>query len=470
MSKQLGIPKGTRDHSPEKVIKRNFIFNTLRSVFEKFGYQPIETPSFENLSTLTGKYGEEGDRLIFKLLNSGNYLKGSSLTNTRPELYTKDAGQLEKDELIELNQHTASLSEKALRYDLTVPFARYVVMHQNDIQFPFKRYQIQPVWRADRPQKGRYREFFQCDVDIIGSNSLINEVELINIFDEALSLLGLKDFTVKLNNRKILAGLVESVGATDKFTAITIALDKYDKIGADGVKNELVKAGLVEEAINKLINILSFNGSAKEKLDNLKSVLSSSETGMKGIQEMEFIFSALENINIKNANIDLDIKLARGLNYYTGCIFEVLAGGVSIGSICGGGRYDDLTGIFGLSDVSGVGVSFGADRIYDVMEELQLFNNIETQASTLLICPLDEDSQLHALGLLQSIRESGISAEIYPDTAKIKKQMKYAGNRGVLYTILIGSQEVEEKRYTLKDMQTGEQVQLSIESIIEKIK
>ena len=470
MSKQLGIPKGTRDHSPEKVIKRNFIFNTLRSVFEQFGYQPIETPSFENLSTLTGKYGEEGDRLIFKLLNSGNYLKGSSLNDTSSQLYSKDAGQLEKNELIELNKHTTSLSEKALRYDLTVPFARYVVMHQNDIQFPFKRYQIQPVWRADRPQRGRYREFFQCDVDIIGSDSLINEVELINIFDEALSKLGLKDFTIKLNNRKILAGLVDAIGANSEFTAITIALDKFDKIGPNGVKNELSKINIGEDATNKLIDILSFEGNAQEKLEYLKPIVSGSQIGLKGIEEMEFIFNALENINIKNANIDLDIKLARGLNYYTGCIFEVNAGGVSIGSICGGGRYDDLTGIFGLADVSGVGVSFGADRIYDVMEELKLFNNIETHASKVLICPLDEVSQLHALSVLQSIRSSGISAEMYPDTAKIKKQMKYAGNRGVDYTILIGSQEVEETKYTLKDMQTGEQEKLSIESIIEKIK
>jgi len=470
MSKQLGIPKGTRDHSPEKVIKRNFIFNTLRSVFEQFGYQPIETPSFENLSTLTGKYGEEGDRLIFKLLNSGNYLKGSSLNDTSSQLYSKDAGQLEKDELIELNKHTASLSEKALRYDLTVPFARYVVMHQNDIQFPFKRYQIQPVWRADRPQKGRYREFFQCDVDIIGSNSLINEVELINIIDEALSRLGLKDFTLKLNNRKILAGLVDVIGANSEFTAVTIALDKFDKIGPDGVKKELSKININEDAINKLIGILSFKGNAQQKLEYLKHILSGSKTGLKGIEEMKFIFKALENINIKNADIDLDIKLARGLNYYTGCIFEVSAEGVSIGSICGGGRYDDLTGIFGLADVSGVGISFGADRIYDVMEELNLFNDIETMASKVLICPLDQDSQLHALGLLQSIRSSGISAEMYPDTAKIKKQMKYAGNRGVDYTILIGSQEVEETKYTLKDMQTGEQQKLNIESIIEKIK
>ncbi len=470
MSKQLGIPKGTRDHSPEKVIKRNFIFNTLRSVFEQFGYQPIETPSFENLSTLTGKYGEEGDRLIFKLLNSGNYLKGSSLCDTSSQLYTKDAGQLERDELIELNKHTASLSEKALRYDLTVPFARYVVMHQNDIQFPFKRYQIQPVWRADRPQRGRYREFFQCDVDIIGSDSLINEVELVNIFDEALSKLGLKDFTIKLNNRKILAGLVDAIGANSEFTAITIALDKFDKIGPDGVKNELGKINIGEDATNKLIDILSFEGSAQKKLEYLKPIVSGSQIGLKGIEEMAFIFNALENINIKNANIDLDIKLARGLNYYTGCIFEVNAGGVSIGSICGGGRYDDLTGIFGLADVSGVGVSFGADRIYDVMEELNLFNDIETMASKVLICPLDQVSQLHALGILQSIRDSGISAEIYPDTAKIKKQMKYAGNRGVHYTILIGSQEVEETMYTLKNMQTGEQEKLSIEVIIEKIK
>ncbi len=466
----LGIPKGTRDHSPEKVIKRNYIFNTIRAVFERFGFQPIETPSFENLSTLTGKYGDEGDKLIFKILNSGNFLKGSQLSEAAEELYKLDAGRLPKEALVKLNQYGAQLSEKALRYDLTVPFARYVVMHQNDLQFPFKRYQIQPVWRADRPQKGRYREFFQCDVDIIGSDSLVNEVELVMIFDEALSNLGIEDFTVKLNNRKILAGLVEHIGASDQFMAVTIALDKFDKIGNDGVRNELKKLELSDESIHTLLDILAFEGDAQAKLNQLSGILTGSELGMKGIEEMQFIFDKLAGLEIRNAKLDLDIKLARGLNYYTGCIFEVSAGGVDIGSICGGGRYDDLTGIFGLPNVSGVGISFGADRIYDVMEALELFEDIKTSASDLLICCLDNESQTAALQILQKLRSNGIDSEIYPDVAKLKKQMKYAGNRGVSYALLIGSRELEEQCYSLKNMQTGEQMSLSLEDIIKKIK
>ena len=439
-------------------------------MFERFGFQPIETPSFENLSTLTGKYGDEGDKLIFKILNSGNFLKGSQLGEAGGDLYKLDAGRLEKEDLVKLNQYAAQLSEKALRYDLTVPFARYVVMHQNDIQFPFKRYQIQPVWRADRPQKGRYREFFQCDVDIIGSDSLLNEVELVMIFDEALSNLGLSDFTVKLNNRKILAGLVEHIGAGDQFMAVTIALDKFDKIGEDGVRNELEKLGISTSDADTLMSILLFKGNAQAKLDQLSNVLKGSELGMKGVDEMQFIFDKLSELEIRNAKIDLDIKLARGLNYYTGCIFEVAVGGVSIGSICGGGRYDDLTGIFGLSDVSGVGISFGADRIYDVMEELGLFSNVETTASQLLICCLDEESQTCALQILQKLRSSGISSEIYPDVAKLKKQMKYAGNRNVAHVLLIGSQEREEGLYSLKDMHQGGQEKLNLEEIINKLK
>lgn len=451
------IPKGTRDFSASEMVKRNHIFNTISSVFKKYGYQEIQTPTMENLNTLTGKYGDEGDKLIFKVLNSGDYL--SNIPAEKLESRNSQA-------LI------SEISEKALRYDLTVPFARYVVMHRNDISFPFKRFQIQPVWRADRPQKGRYREFYQCDADVVGSESLINEAEFVLIYHEALSKLGLKDFTIKINNRKILSGIAEIIGKPQLIVDMTVAIDKLDKIGLDGVIKELIERGFTEQDIEKLKPIILLSGSNEEKLKSLKEVLSSSQTGLKGIAEIESIFNYLEVLTSETKtsvkqNIELDITLARGLNYYTGAIFEVKTNEVAMGSIGGGGRYDDLTGMFGLSDLTGVGISFGADRIYDVLEELKLFPESTSESTKVLISNFDEQAELFALPLLQKLRAEGISAEIYPSSTKLKKQMTYADDKNIPFVILIGSDEMESGLLTLKNMKSGEQQKLSSNQILE---
>lgn len=452
MAQKPGIPKGTRDFSPVEMVKRNYIFDTVRSVFQKYGYLPIETPAMENLSTLMGKYGEEGDKLLFKILNSGDYLKKAD----EQLLATKQSNKL-------MNQ----ISEKGLRYDLTVPFARFVVQHQNEITFPFKRYQIQPVWRADRPQKGRYREFFQCDVDVVGSNSLLNEVELIQIVDEVYRMLNI-NVVLKLNNRKILSGIAEVLGAADKIIDITVAIDKLDKIGLDKVNEELASKGLSREAIDTLQPIINLSGTNDEKLAELKAVLVNSEVGMKGIEELEKVFAYLKTLNL-DLEVELDLTLARGLNYYTGAIFEVKAKDMAIGSITGGGRYDDLTGIFGLKDVSGVGISFGADRIYDVMNQLELFpknDGVRTQA---LFINFGGEDELYALDVLKTVRAAGINSELYPDSAKMKKQMTYANKNEIPFVILIGEKERQEQVVTLKNMESGEQSSVSVEELIKII-
>lgn len=457
------IPKGTRDFSASEMVKRNYIFDTISSVFKKYGYQEIQTPTMENLSTLTGKYGDEGDKLIFKVLNSGDFLSDVP------------AGKLEtrNSQLI-----TSDISEKALRYDLTVPFARYVVMHRNDISFPFKRFQIQPVWRADRPQKGRYREFYQCDADVVGSDSLINEAEFVLIYQEALSKLGLKDFTIKINNRKILSGIAEIIGKPELIVDMTVAIDKLDKIGFEGVTKELIERGFSPADIENLKPIIQLTGSNEEKLNRLRLVLANSETGLKGISEIESIFEYLDLLTTHNSQLtthnsqpgthklELDITLARGLNYYTGAIFEVKTNEVAMGSIGGGGRYDDLTGMFGLSDLTGVGISFGADRIYDVLEELKLFPESASESTRVLISNFDQQAERYALPLLQKLRNAGISAEIYPSSVKLKKQMNYADDKNIPYVILIGSEEMETGLLSLKNMKSGEQQKLPAEQII----
>ncbi len=445
------IPKGTRDFSPAEVAKRTYIFDTIKKVFQKYGYQPIETPTMENLSTLTGKYGEEGDQLIFKILNSGDYLSKAS----DDKLAAKNSKSL-----------TFEISEKALRYDLTVPFARYVVMHQNEITLPFKRYQIQPVWRADRPQKGRYREFYQCDADVVGSESLLNEAEFVLIYDEALTKLGFKDFEVRINNRKILAGISEVAGKPDLLIDMTVAIDKLDKIGLDGVKKELLEKGFDEKDLNTLEPIILLSGTNEEKINSLKTVLGNSEVGRKGIEELEDVFSYFETFQLNKAKLILDITLARGLNYYTGAIFEVKTNEVAMGSIGGGGRYDDLTGMFGLKNLTGVGVSFGADRIYDVMEELNLFPENATSYTKLLITHFEEKAFKYALPLLQKLRDAEIAVELYPNLSKMQKQMKYANDKKIPYVIVIGEEEMNTGILSFKNMESGEQQKLTIEQII----
>ena len=455
MAQKPTTPKGTRDFSPIEVAKRNYIFSRIKSQFEKFGFQPIETPSFENSETLMGKYGEEGDRLIFKILNSGDFL-----SKAHPTAYE------EKNSL----KITASISEKALRYDLTVPFARYVVQHQNEIEFPFKRYQIQPVWRADRPQKGRFREFYQCDADVVGSDSLWQEVEFVQLYDAVFSELGLEGVSIKINNRKILSGFAEVIGEQDKLIDFTVALDKLDKIGEDGVKNEMREKGITGEALEKIQPIFNLKGDFAEKIGILNSILSSSEIGLKGIEELKFVEKAIREIGLRSAGLELDVTLARGLNYYTGAIFEVAAPAtVQMGSIGGGGRYDDLTGIFGLKGVSGVGISFGLDRIYLVLEELGLFPDAVSQNTKIIFINFGETEALYALKAIKQLREAGIAAEIYPDAAKMKKQMNYANKRQIPFIVLAGTEEIEGSMFTLKDMLTGEQQKLDITGIINKI-
>ena len=443
MAQKPSIPKGTRDFSPEEMMRRTYIFDTIKSVFRLFGYAPLETPSMENLSTLLGKYGEEGDKLLFKILNSGDY-----------------GAKLSDDKL----RQASKICEKGLRYDLTVPFARYVVQHQNEIVFPFKRYQIQPVWRADRPQKGRYREFYQCDVDVIGSKSLLSEVELVDIVARVFSKLGIS-VTLKMNNRKILFGIAESIGHADKMIDITVAIDKLDKIGLDNVKNELRERGIDDEAIAKLQPILELSGTNEEKLMKLSEVIGSSETGMVGIEEMRTIFSNVEKLNI-GLTPELDLSLARGLNYYTGAIFEVKANDFQIGSISGGGRYDDLTGIFGMSGMSGVGISFGADRIYDVMLGLNLFPEELACSTKVLFVNLGAAEEEASMRLLSELRNNEISAEIYPESAKMKKQMEYANRRGIPYVVIIGSNELAQGIATVKNMRTGEQSEVKFAELV----
>lgn len=455
------VPKGTRDFSPEEVVKRSYIFETIKSVFRKYGYQEIQTPTMENLETLTGKYGEEGDKLIFKVLNSGDYWEKAESKKQKAENFHFSSKSL-----------LPIISEKALRYDLTVPFARYVVMHQNDISFPFKRFQIQPVWRADRPQKGRYREFYQCDADVVGSASLLNEAEFILIYDEALSKLGLKDFSIKINNRKILSGIAQIIGKPELIVDMTVAIDKLDKIGFEGVTKELIERGFSSEDIDKLKPVILLEGSNESKIQSLKDVLKHSETGLKGIAEIESIFSFVAalsaGISLK-ATLELDITLARGLNYYTGAIFEVKTNEVAMGSIGGGGRYDDLTGMFGLKDLTGVGISFGADRIYDVLEELKLFPDDAEESTKILITNFDAEAEAYALPLVQQLRRDGIAAELYPASAKLKKQMSYADSKRIPFVLLIGTEEIASGQLTLKDMKTGEQTRLSQSELIARL-
>ncbi|WP_242205983.1 histidine--tRNA ligase [Aestuariivivens insulae] len=456
MAQKPSIPKGTRDFNPEQVAKRNYIFNTIRSTFETFGFQPIETPSFENSETLMGKYGDEGDRLIFKILNSGDYLAKAN----QEAIDNKDSNKL-----------TASISEKALRYDLTVPFARYVVQHQNEIEFPFKRYQIQPVWRADRPQKGRFREFYQCDADVVGSKSLWQEVEFIQLYDSVFTALKLEGVTIKINNRKILSGIAEVIGASDKLIDFTVALDKLDKIGEEKVKEEMLSKGISEDGITKLQPLFSLSGTFEAQIESLKAILSTSEVGLKGIEELAFIDSAISELGLTTASLQLDVTLARGLNYYTGAIFEVSAPKtVKIGSIGGGGRYDDLTGIFGMKDMSGVGISFGLDRIYLVLEELNLFPKTVTKNIDVLFINFGEAEALFSLKAIKQLRLNGVNAELYPDAAKMKKQMNHANKRHIPFVVLVGEQEMASNTYTLKIMGSGEQLKVSLEDLVLKVK
>jgi histidyl-tRNA synthetase len=451
MASKPSIPKGTRDFSPTEVAKRQYIIQKIRTHFETFGYQPIETPSFENSETLMGKYGEEGDRLIFKILNSGDYLAKAN------EQYLQD-----KDS----NKLTSSISEKALRYDLTVPFARYVVQNQNDIVFPFKRYQIQPVWRADRPQKGRFREFYQCDADVVGSTSLWQEVELVQLYDAVFTDLRLEGVTIKINNRKILSGIAEVIGASDKLIDFTVALDKLDKIGEDGVKKEMIEKGISEAAIEKVQPLFHFTGTIQEKIAKLATLLSTSIEGMKGVEELQFICENILNLGLSSAILDLDVTLARGLNYYTGAIFEVAPPkAVAMGSIGGGGRYDDLTGIFGLKDMSGVGISFGLDRIYLVVEELNLFPETVTSTSRALFLNFGDEETKYAMKAITELRKSGVKVELYPENVKMAKQFQYADKRGISLAVIVGSDEIANNQFSLKNLVSGEQNKVSFEEL-----
>lgn len=455
MAQKPKLAKGTRDFFPEVVTKRNYIIDIIKNQFERFGFQPIETPSFERSSTLLGKYGEEGDRLIFKILNSGDFLN-----------------KVDENVLVKKDSHAVAqkISSRALRYDLTVPFARFVVQHQNELEFPFKRYQIQPVWRADRPQKGRFREFYQCDADVIGSKSLWQEVEFIQLYDAVFTDLKLEGVTIKINNRKILSGLAEVIGETDKLIPFTVALDKLDKIGEEGVKNEMRKQGISEEALKQVNPIFKIKGSFKEKIAGIKEILSDSKIGQEGIEELNFMQNAIDEMPLDTATLDLDVTLARGLDYYTGAIIEVGAPeNVKIGSIGGGGRYDDLTGIFGLRDMSGMGISFGLDRIYMVLEELDLFPKTVSKSTKIFFVNFGEQEALYALKTISRLRKNGISAELYPEEAKMKKQMNYANKRTIPYVVLAGSKEMQNNQFTLRNMKTGDQKTLSFDELIAEI-
>ena len=453
MAQKPSIPKGTRDFSPIEMAKRNYIFNTIKEVFLLYGFQQIETPAMENLSTLMGKYGEEGDKLLFKMLNSGDYLKNAP------------AEMLEQHDYIHL---IPKISEKGLRYDLTVPFARYVVMHRNDIQFPFKRYQIQPVWRADRPQKGRYREFYQCDADVVGSDSLMNEIELVGMIDEVFKRFGI-NVIIKINNRKVLSGIAEVIGAPDKIVDITVAIDKIDKIGLENVNAELLEKGLSQDAVDALLPLLTLSGSNEEKLATLSTLLASSEVGMKGVEELRYVLTNSEAQQPKGV-VELDVSLARGLNYYTGTIIEVKAKDVTIGSITGGGRYDNLTGVFGMPGTSGVGISFGADRIYDVLNTLELYPKDTLASTKVLFVNFGEKEGAQSLQYVMKLRANGIPAEIYPDSTKMKKQMSYANDKNVTYVAMVGETEMANGTIALKCMETGEQENLTIDEVISKLK
>lgn len=453
MAQKPSIPKGTRDFGPLEMARRNYIFNTIRQVYALYGFRQIETPAMENLSTLMGKYGEEGDKLLFKILNSGEFR-----TAVAPDDYAeKSAAQL-----------AARFCEKGLRYDLTVPFARYVVQHRDELQMPFKRYQIQPVWRADRPQKGRYREFYQCDADVVGSDSLLNEVELMQIVDEVFTRFGIR-VCIKINNRKILTGIAEMIGEADKIVDITVAIDKLDKIGLDKVNDELRAVGISDDAVQKLQPIIALSGTNEEKLDTMRRVLAESETGLKGIDEVAYVLDMLKSSGLNNA-LELDLTLARGLNYYTGCIFEVKALDVQIGSITGGGRYDNLTGIFGMPGLSGVGISFGADRIYDVLTQLDLYPAETQSGARILFMNFGQTEAAHCIQLAATLRQAGIPAEVYPDSVKMKKQMSYANAHHVPFVALVGETEMAEGVVTLKNMETGEQTKLTTENLIEALK
>lgn len=453
MAQKPGIPKGTRDFGAVEMARRNYIFETIRSVYALYGFSQIETPAMENLSTLMGKYGEEGDKLLFKILNSGDF---------RREVSTDEYGEKNAAQL------AARFCEKGLRYDLTVPFARFVVQHRDELQMPFKRYQIQPVWRADRPQKGRYREFYQCDADVVGSDSLLNEVELMQIVDEVFTRFGI-NVCIKINNRKILTGIAETIGAADKIVDITVAIDKLDKIGLEKVNEELRAVGLSDEAVEKLQPIIALSGTNEEKLATMRTVLAGSEVGLKGVDEVAFVLETLAESNLRNP-IELDLTLARGLNYYTGCIFEVKALDVQIGSITGGGRYDNLTGIFGMPGLSGVGISFGADRIYDVLTQLDLYPAATQAGAQLLFINFGPAEAAHCLRLAAATRRAGIATEVYPDAVKMKKQMAYANAHHVPFVALVGEQEMAEGKVALKDMNTGEQTSLTLEELIERFR
>ncbi|MDQ3190968.1 MAG: histidine--tRNA ligase [Bacteroidota bacterium] len=489
MAEKPSVPKGTRDFSPEQMIRRNYIFDTIRTVYQLFGFMPIETPAMENLSTLTGKYGDEGDQLIFKILNSGDFLSKVKISKEALQAVNNSSISQESsvaaDSIIPSKLILKDIAEKALRYDLTVPFARYVVQHRNEITFPFKRYQIQPVWRADRPQKGRYREFFQCDADIIGSDSLLNEVELVQIMNEVYSRLGI-GVTIKVNNRKILTGISEIIGEPDKIIDITVAIDKLDKIGLDKVNEELLLKGISQNAIDQLKPLMNLSGTFNEVIDFLKEFLNTSPIGLKGIEELEYIFNRTSDIalnsdernsivsaGLTHATLEFDVTLARGLNYYTGAIFEVKVNDNRSnfkGSICGGGRYDDLTGNFGLPGISGVGISFGADRTYDVMEEIGLFPDFSGETTRLMFVNFGEEEEKYCLSVLQKIRASGINAEIYPDQTKMKKQMAYADSKKIPFVAIVGSEEMSSNRITFKNMASGEQHKLTAEEMINFLK
>lgn len=452
MANKPSIPKGTRDFGPDEMAKRNYIFDTIKGVFQLYGFRQIETPAMETLHTLMGKYGEEGDKLLFKVLNSGDYLKKTS----DEELIARNVLKLQ-----------TKLCEKGLRYDLTVPFARYVVMHREELQMPFKRFQIQPVWRADRPQKGRYREFYQCDADVVGSDSLLNEVELVQIMDAVFTCFGVR-VAIKINNRKILAGIAEVIGEAEKIVDITVAIDKLDKVGVEGVNAELRKDGISEDAIARLQPIIKLEGSNEEKLQVIADVLKNSEMGLKGIEEVRFILDTLRQVNLHNS-VELDLTLARGLNYYTGAIFEVKALDVEIGSITGGGRYDNLTGIFGMPGLSGVGFSFGADRIYDVLNALDLYPKESRQGTEVLFINFGDKETAYCMPLVSQLRQAGIATELFPDKVKMKKQMNYANAKHIPFVVLAGESEIAQQKLTLKNMETGEQQMLSADEIVSKL-
>jgi histidyl-tRNA synthetase len=470
MAQKPSIPKGTRDFLPEVVAKRQYLFETIREAFEVYGFSPIETPSFEHGTTLLGKYGEEGDKLLFQILRSGNYLTKIEAAQVTERLTSQTFDKLTYEERIALNRITGSISEKALRYDLTVPFARFVVQHQNELAFPFKRYQIQPVWRADRPQASRYQEFYQCDADVVGSDSLIYEVDYIQLFDEVLTKLRVPEVIIKVNNRKILSGIAEISGASEMIVDITVAIDKLDKIGQEAVLNELRDKGISSIALEKIQPLFEITGTTKERLSQMKQFLAASEVGLKGIEELEYIFNATDQLGLRSAEVEFDVTLARGLNYYTGAIFEVKCNAVTIGSICGGGRYDDLTGIFGMKNMSGVGISFGADRIYDVLEQLDLFpQSVDSRLDLLFINFGDEETEF-CMKTVKDLRSQGVSCELYPKAAKMNKQMKYANDRGVKFVALVGKNEINNGVVRIKNMDSGDQEDIKPDQLADYLK